>query len=153
MNNASRQTPKLSSQRLDFLDSSPQLSQRQIYRQNLLKEQLDPHLMTDQELIESTNGFQNQMHPDLVVATKKDLEPTQSSGNMYNFGSPKQSNGIEKSLRGIERINQELKLEKSKTDMKLSKRAPSGSSKLQNSKLLQQLEEYEKARTPQRKRE
>ena len=89
MSTASRQTPKLSSQRLDFLDSSPQLSQRQIYRQSLLKEQLDPHLMSDQELIESTNGFQNQMHPDLVVATKKDLEPVQSSGNMYSFGSPK----------------------------------------------------------------
>lgn len=89
MENAPRQTPKLSSQRLDFLDSSPQLSQRQLYRQSLLREQLDPHLLSDQELIESTNGFQNQMHPDLVVATKKDLEPGQQSGNKYNFSSPK----------------------------------------------------------------
>ena len=88
------------------------------------------------------------MHPDLVVATKKDLEPVQSSGNKYNFGSPKQPNGIEKSLRGIERINQELQMEKSKTDTKQSRRAPSGSSKLQNSTLLKQLEDYEKARTP-----
>lgn len=37
--------------------------------------------------------------------------------------------------------------------MRQSRGAPNGSSKLQNSKLMKQLEDYERARTPQNKRD